>query len=172
MKKVVVLVLTMLFVSSVCQAGLWKNTEFYPKYKALKAEAEKAGAAGDTTTAIAKYKEAKTLSEANAAPEVSAWLLNNAAFLLIKKFKEATSYDQRIAKLSEMKPSKEKIAYQKEISAAFKDFMGLIDEAGMLLEEGKALNAGDGPNEKIDSNLSFVNWVKSYMKDNPPDSAK
>jgi hypothetical protein len=165
MKKIVLALVLTVFVLPALYASSWKNYDDFMSYKKLRAEANDASAAGNTESAIAKYKEAAVLAGKSDAKEIQAWQLNSAAFELIKSFKTLTGYSDKIEKISAMGPGKDKFALQKEAAKLFADNIALVDDAKQLLEEAKALNAGEGPADKINSNLDFVTWVGEFVAD-------
>jgi hypothetical protein len=171
MKKIVLAMVLTVFVLPALYASSWKNYDDFMTYKKLRAEATEASTAGNTLSAISKYKEAAVLAGKSDAKEIQAWQLNSAAFELIKSFKTLTGYSDKIEKISAMGPGKDKFVLQKEAAKLFIENMTLVDDAKKLLEEAKALNAGEGPADKINSNLDFVTWVGEFVADtnNPGD---
>jgi hypothetical protein len=165
MKRTVMAVMALVFAVSMLQAASWTVYEDYTAYKAVKEEASKASDEGNTSVSVAKYKEAATLAAKSATKEIQAWQLNSAAYELIKAFKKNTDYSAKIEQLSGMAPSKEKFATQKDIAVILESNMGLLDEAKGILEEAKALEGGEGPAEKITSNLDFISWVNQFLED-------
>ncbi|PKL92777.1 MAG: hypothetical protein CVV21_00070 [Candidatus Goldiibacteriota bacterium HGW-Goldbacteria-1] len=165
MKRTVMAVMAFVFAVSMVQAASWTVYEDYTAYKAVKDAAAKASDEGNTTASVAKYKEAASLAAKSATKEIQAWQLNSAAYELIKVFKKNTDYSAKIEQLSGMTPSKEKFAAQKDIAVILESNMGLLDEAKGILEEAKALEGGEGPAEKIASNLDFISWVNQFLED-------
>lgn len=176
MKTISVVGIIFLIASVSSFAGGWTNWQDYQAYKNAKKAASEASDAGDHSNAVAKYKEAAELAAKSATKEIKAWQLNNAGYALMKKFKAITVYQEKIDKLSAMEPSKEKIAFQQEITIIFNDNMSLLYEAKTLLEESKELftkedgtvaaEAEAGPMEKIQSNLDYIEWVVNFTKGN------
>ena len=164
MKKIVVLASVLFFVFASFSFGAWKSWEDFNVYKEARKAAMEAEGAGDTVNAVLNYKKAADLAGKSATKDIQAWQINNAAFVLIKQFKTLVAYDEKLAKLSDMKPSKEKIAFQKEMADMFGMKMDLLTEAKDLLSQGKALEAGEEPTAKIQSNLDFIAWVDEFVK--------
>ncbi len=169
MKKLFVIVVALLVVPVMIFAS-WKSTADYKEYLVLKEKGIAADGEGDTTSAVANYKAAAALAAKSATADIQCWRLNDVAYTLISTFKKITNYQEKIDKLSAMEPSKEKIAYQKEIAEFFNLQTGLLDEAEKALEEAKALNP-KAPAEKIQSNADFIVWVKGFIKDNTEEAA-
>jgi hypothetical protein len=188
MKKILIVTAVVLaFAGSMFAAG-WTNYEDYMGAKAAKNKAVEAAANGDTTTAVAEYKKAADLAGKSGTVESRAWRLNDAGYTLINEFKKITAYQEKIDSLGTMKPSKDKIQAQAEIAYVFNANIAMLEEAKAILLEGKALYpaqekketvAADGvtpaaeeapkkagPEEKIDSNLGFVDWVLKFTADN------
>jgi len=196
MKKFLIMLCFWVLIFSLSSYAGWTNAEDYQAYKVAKKAAQDAEAAGDTFNAISNYKKAAELAAKSGTPEIQIWQLNNAAYFLIKQFKLLVGYDEKLQKLSEMKPGKEKINYQSEIANLFNLQMPLLEEAKDLLEQAKGLikteetetkteeagntlqvktsEAGNtlqvktsiGPEEKIKSNLQFISWVEKFLADN------
>lgn len=187
MRKILIFICCLIFVSFFSMSfAAWTNLEDYKAYKKAKELALEAENAGDTFNAVANYKKAAELAGKSATQDIQIWQYNNAAYFLIKQFKILTGYDEKLQKLSEMKPSKEKLAYQSEIAELFNLQAGLLEEAKELLNEAKSLLKEEavekvaettastievktspvGPKEKIESNLQFIDWVENFLKDN------
>jgi hypothetical protein len=177
MKTIISVVGIVFLIASVSSsAGGWTNWEDYQAYRNAKTAASEASDAGDHSNAVAKYKEAAELAAKSATKEIKAWQLNNAGYALITKFKASTVYQEKIDKLSALEPGKEKIAFQQEIAIIFNDNMTLLHEAKTHLEEAKELvtkeegtvagEAADGPLEKIQSNLEYIEWVINFTQGN------
>jgi hypothetical protein len=164
MKKLVVLTSVLFLVLASMSFGAWKSWEDFNTYKDVRKAAMEAEGTGDTLSAVSNYKKAADLAGKSATKDIQAWQINNAAFVLIKQFKTLVGYDDKLAKLSDMKPSKDKIAFQKELADGFSMKADLLTEAKALLEEGKALQAGDEPTAKIQSNIDFIAWVDDFVK--------
>lgn len=169
MKKFLVIVVVLLVVPVVLFAS-WKSTADYKEYLGLKEKGIAADGEGDTATAVANYKAAAALAGKSATADIQGWRLNDAAYTLIMAFKKVTNYQEKIDKLSAMEPSKEKLAYQKEIADFFSLQAGLLDEAEAILNDAKALNT-TAPAEKIQSNADYIAWVKEFIKNNTADAA-
>jgi len=165
MKRMVMVLMALAFAVSMVQAASWTVYEDYTAYKAVKEAASKASDEGNTTVSVAKYKEAAALAAKSATKEIQAWQLNSAAYELIKAFKKTTDYSAKIEQLSGMTASKEKFATQKEIAANLEANIAPLTEAKAILEEAKALEGGEGPAEKIASNLDFISWVNQFLED-------
>ncbi len=164
MKKAIALSVVFAFAFASMSFAAWKSWEDFNVYKEARKAAMEAEGAGDTVTAVTNYKKAAELAGKSATKDIQAWQTNNAAFVLIKQFKALVAYDEKLAKLQEMKPSKEKIAFQKEMSDMFSMKMDLLAEAKELLEGGKAIDGGVEPSAKIQSNLDFIAWVDEFVK--------
>ena len=128
MKKLVVIVVALLIVPVVLFAS-WKSTADYKEYLGLKEKGIAADGEGDTANAVANYKAAAALAAKSATADIQGWRLNDAAYTLISAFKKVTNYQEKLDKVSAMEPSKEKLAYQKEIAEFFSLQAGLLDEA-------------------------------------------
>ena len=139
MKKLVIFSCVFVLFAGMAFAGAWRNYEDYQSYLGVKKAAKDAEAAGDTANAVANYKKAAELAAKSATSTIQGWQLNNAAYALINQFKTAVGYSEKLAKLEGMAPSKEKLAYQKELADLFNLQLPLLDEAKTLLEEGKGL---------------------------------
>ena len=116
MKKVILFVVAISVVFASVSFGAWKSWEDFNTYKEARKVATEAEASGDTATAVANYKKAADLAGKSATKEIQAWQTNNAAFVLIKQFKTLVAYDEKLTKLTEITPSKEKLAFQKEMA--------------------------------------------------------
>lgn len=185
MKKFSIMHCFLVLIFSFSSYAGWTNVEDYQAYKVAKKAAQDAEAAGDTFNAVSNYKKAAELAAKSGTPEIQAWQLNNASYFLIRQFKLLVGYDKKLQKLSEMKPGKEKIKYQFEIADLFNLQMTLLEEAKDLLGKAQELikteeaeteteeaantiqvKASTGPEEKIKSNLQFINWVEKFLADN------
>ncbi|MFP4467014.1 MAG: hypothetical protein ACLFP1_08185 [Candidatus Goldiibacteriota bacterium] len=167
MKHLIVTAVVFLVMAGSVHAASWTSWEDYQEYKDIKTKASEASDSGDTLNAVLNYKKAADLALKSATPEIQAWQLNNAAYSLIQRFKVLTGYQPKLDALAEMEPSKEKIAYQKEIAELFKEHIGLLEEARELLEKagGLELTEGQGPEPKIKSNTDYVKWVVDFTYD-------
>jgi len=166
MKKVMMFVAAILVVFTSVSFGAWKSTKDWDSYREARKVAIEAETAGNTADAVANYKKAAELAGKSATKEIQAWQINNAAFVLIKQFKALVAYDDKLAKLAEMKPSKEKLAFQKEMANMFSFKLDVLNEAKALLESGKAVDGGEAPTAKIQSNIDFIDWVNKFVADN------
>ena len=137
MKKFVVLSFVFVLFAGLIFAGAWRNYEDYQTYLGVRKAAQDAEAAGDTYNAVSNYKKAAALAEKSASKDIQGWQLNNAAYVLVSLFKTNTGYTEKLAKLEGMEPSKEKLAYQKELAGVFNGQMPVLDEAKAILDEGK-----------------------------------
>jgi hypothetical protein len=164
MKRSIVLTFIFVFVTAGMSFGAWKSWEDFNVYKEARKTAIDAENSGNTLTAVANYKKASDLAGRSATKDIQAWQINNAAFVLIKQFKNLTAYDEKLVKLTDMKPSTEKISFEKELAGIFSAKLGLLTEAKSLLEQGKALQAGDEPTAKLQSNIDFITWVEEFVK--------
>ncbi|MCE5299751.1 MAG: hypothetical protein LLG37_02615 [Spirochaetia bacterium] len=170
MKKNIIFTAFLVLAFSSALFASWKSWEDFNKYKDARKVAVEAENAGDTTTAVANYKKAAELAGKSGTKDIQAWQINNAAFVLIKQFKNLVAYDEKLAKLNEMKPSAEKIAFQKDVAGLFSLKLDMLNEAKELLESGKAVEAGETPAAKIQSNLEFIEWVQKFVADNSGDA--
>ena len=168
MKKITVLSVFFVFIFSSLMLAAWTSWEDFNAYKDAKKTASEAEAAGDTATAVTNYKKAADLAGKSATKDIQAWQLNNAGFVLVKRFKELVAYDDKLAKLTAMKPSKEKLALQKEMANMYSFKMELLTEASKFLEPGKTLEGGEEPTKMIQSNIDFISWVENFIKENTP----
>jgi hypothetical protein len=168
MKKTTILSMAFVLVFFSMTLAAWTSWEDFNAYKDAKKTASEAETAGDTTTAVLNYKKAADLAGKSATKDIQAWQLNNAGFVLVKRFKELVAYDEKLARLTEMKPSKEKLALQKEMANMYSFKMDLLTEAKKFLEPGKALNGGEEPTKMIQSNIDFIGWVENFIKENTP----
>ena len=139
MKKFLIMLCFLVLIFSLSSYAGWTNAEDYQAYKVAKKAAQDAEAAGDTFNAISNYKKAAELAAKSGTPEIQMWQINNAAYFLIKQFKLLVGYDEKLQKLSEMKPGKEKINYQSEIANLFNLQMPLLEEAKDLLKQAQGL---------------------------------
>jgi hypothetical protein len=170
MKKIISLISVMLIVFTSLSFGAWKSWEDFNSYKDARKVAIDAEAAGNTSVAVTNYKKAADLAGKSATKEIQAWQINNAAFVLIKQFKTLVGYDEKLVKLTEMKPSKEKLTFQKDMATMFSIKLDVLTEAKAMLEAGKALDAGEAPTAKLQSNIDFIDWVLNFVKDNSGDT--
>ncbi len=168
MKKIAVLSMIFAFVFSSLMLAAWTSWEDFNAYKDAKKTASEAEAAGDTAAAVTNYKKAADLAGKSATKDIQAWQLNNAGFVLVKRFKELVAYDDKLAKLTAMKPSKEKLALQKEMANMYSFKMELLTQARKFLEPGKLLDGGEEPTKMIQSNIDFISWVENFIKENTP----
>ena len=171
MKKIILFVAAISVVFASVSFCAWKSWDDFNTYKEARKIASEAEAAGDTSTAVANYKKAADLAGKSATKEFQAWQLNNAAYVLIKQFKVLVAYDDELAKLAELKPSKEKIALQKEMANLFSFKLDMLNEAKTLLEDGKALDGGEAPTAKIQSNIDYIDWVQKFVAENSGEEA-
>lgn len=170
MRKIILFVLSISVVFTSVSFCAWKSWEDFNAYKESRKIASEAEATGDTATAVANYKKAADYAGKSATKDIQAWQTNNAAFVLIKQFKKLVAYDEKLAKLSEMKPGKEKLTFQKEMANLFSFKLGILNESKKMLEGGKALNGGEAPTAKIQSNIDFIDWVLKFVSDNSGDT--
>jgi hypothetical protein len=170
MKKVILFVAAVMVVFSSVSFCAWKSWEDFNSYKEARKAATDAEATSDTPNAVANYKKAADLAGKSATKDIQAWQINNAAFVLIKQFKALVTYDEKLAKLTEMTPSKEKVAFQKEMAELFSSKIDVLNEAKALLESGKALDGGEAPTAKIQSNIDYIDWVLKFVSDNLGDA--
>ena len=166
MKKVILFVAAISVVFASVSFCVWKSNEDFNTYREVRKMAIEAESAGDTANAVANYKKAADLAGKSATKNIQAWQLNNAAFVLIKQFKTLVAYDEKLTKLQEMTPSKEKIAFQKEMANLFSFKLDVLNEAKAMLEEGKALDGGEAPTAKIQSNIDYIDWVLKFVSEN------
>ncbi len=166
MKKISLLFLFVFAVSSAIMAGAWRNYEDYKSYLDARKTAKAAEAEGDTATAVSNYLKAAEYCEKSATKNYQAWQINNAAFVLITKFKTAVGYAEKLAKLESMKPSPEKVAYQKELANLFGLQLPLIEEAARYLEKAAGLGDELEAAGAIKSNSEFCAWVKDFVNSN------
>jgi hypothetical protein len=170
MKKIIMFVALISMVFASVSFCAWKSWEDFNSYKDARKAATEAEASGDTSAAVANYKKAADLAGKSATKDIQAWQTNNAAFVLIKQFKTLVAYDDKLAKLADMKPSKDKLAFQKEMATMFSMKMDVLNEAKALLEGGKALDGGEAPTAKIQSNIDYIDWVNKFVADNTGDA--
>jgi len=110
--------------------------------------------------------KAAEIAAKSADVNVQAWQLNNAAYSLIVQFKKLVNYDEKLQKLVELGPGKEKIAYQKELAEMLNLQLPLLEEAQSILEKTAGLGEELEAKEKIQSNLDFITWVKEFIGTN------
>ena len=170
MKKVILFVAAVSVVLTSVSFCAWKSWEDFNSYKEARKAATDAEATSDTPNAVANYKKAADLAGKSATKDIQAWQINNAAFVMIKQFKALVTYDEKLAKLAEMTPSKEKVAFQKDMAALFLSKIDVLNEAKALLESGKALDGGEAPTAKIQSNIDYIDWVLKFVSDNSEDA--
>jgi len=166
MKKFIVLSFVFVLFAGMVFAGAWRNYEDYQTYLGVRKAAQDAEAAGDTYNAVANYKKAAELAGKSASKDIQGWQLNNAAYVFVNLFKTTTGYAEKLAKLEGMQPSKEKLAYQKELADVFNAQMPVLEEAKAILDEGKGLGDDIAPAEKIKSNQEFIAWVTDFTSSN------
>jgi|DewCreStandDraft_4_1066084.scaffolds.fasta_scaffold02802_1 hypothetical protein len=165
MKKTILFIIFVFIFNGFIFSGPWKSYKAFQEYLSLKKQAKQADEEGNTAVAVSSYLKAAEIASKSADANVYAWQLNNAAFSLIAQFKKLVNYEEKLQKLSEMKPGKEKIAYQKELANLFNLQMPLLEEAQGLLDKTKDLGELEAA-EKIKSNNEFINWVKEFITTN------
>jgi hypothetical protein len=165
MKRSVIFLLVFVLFAGMAFAGAWRSYEDYQSYVGVRKAAIDAETAGDTFNAVANYKNAAELAAKSATADIQGWQLNNAGYTLVKQFKAMVGYDEKLAKLEGMSPSKEKIAYQKELAELFNLQLGLLEEARGMLEEGAGLGE-TAASKTIQSNLDFIKWVTDFTSEN------
>jgi hypothetical protein len=166
MKRIVIVSCVLVLFAGIAFAGAWRNYEDYQSYKGVRQAAMDAETAGDTANAVANFMKAEELAEKSADSTIKGWPLNNGAYALITKFKTAVGYAEKLAKLEGMSPSKEKLAYQKEMAELFNMQLPLLDEAKTMLEQGKGLGEEISAAKTIQSNLDFIAWVTEFTNSN------
>jgi tetratricopeptide (TPR) repeat protein len=166
MRKLIVLIAVIFVFNNFLFAGPWRSYKAFQEYLSVKNKAKQADADGDTYTAVTNYLKAAEIASKSADANVLAWQLNNAAYSLIIQFKKLVDYDKKLQKLTEMKPGKEKIAYQKEFAEMLNLQFSLLEEALGILKKTKDLGEELEAKEKIKSNLDFINWVKEFIATN------
>jgi hypothetical protein len=166
MKRTLIVACLFVLFAGIAVAGPWRNYEDYQAYKTARQAALDAEAAGDTTNVVANYLKAEGFAEKSADNTIKGWPLNNAAYNLITQFKTTVGYAEKLAKLEAMTPSKEKLAYQKELADLFNLQLPLLDEAKTLLEQGKALGEDIAASKTMQSNLDYIAWVTEFTNSN------
>lgn len=166
MKKALIVACVLVLFAGIAYAGAWRNYEDYQSYIGVRKAAKDAEAASDTVNAVSNYVKAAELAGKSATTTIQGWQLNNAAYVLITQFKTLVGYAEKLAKLEGMPPSKEKIAYQKELANLFNMQLPLLEEAKGLLEQGKGLGEEIECAKTIQSNLDFIAWVTEFTSGN------
>lgn len=162
-----ILFIVMVFIFNISLfAGPWKSYKAFQEYLAVKNKAKQADAEGNTFEAVTNFLKAAEISSKSADANVQAWQLNNAAYSLILQFKKLVNYDEKLQKLMELKPGKEKIIYQKEFAEMMNLQFSLLEEAQNILDKIKDLGEELEAKEKIQSNLDFIVWVKEFISSN------
>ncbi len=166
MKRLFFCCLMLFIFSVVLLAGPWKSYKAFQEYVSLKNKAKQADADGDTFTAVTNYLKAADIASKSADINIQAWQLNNAAYSLISQFKKLVNYEEKLQKLTEMKPGKEKITFQKELAEMLNLQFSLLEEAHGILNRAKDLGEELEAKEKIQSNIDFITWVKEFIGNN------
>lgn len=166
MKRLVIVSCVLVLFAGIAFAGAWRNYEDYQSYLGVRKAAKDAEAASDTLNAVANYTKAAELAAKSATANIQGWQLNNAAYVLINQFKTLVGYAEKLAKLEGMSPSKEKLAYQKELANLFNLQLPLLEEAKVLLEKGKGLGEEIEGAKTIQSNVDFIAWVTEFTNGN------
>lgn len=166
MKRLILFVSTVFIFNVALFAGPWKSYSAYQEYLSVKNKAKQADAEGNTFKAVSNFLKAAEIASNSADANVQAWQLNNAAYSLIVQFKKLVNYDEKLQKLIEMKPGKEKIASQKEMAEMLNLHFLLLEEAQGILDQTKDLGEELEAKEKIQSNLDFIAWVKEFISSN------
>jgi hypothetical protein len=166
MKKLIFSVFTIFVLCGIVSAGPWKSYSAFQEYLSLRNAAKQAETEGNTFNAVSNYLKAAEIASKSADANIQAWQINSAAYSLITQFKKLTNYDEKIQKLTNMQPGKEKIAYQKEFAEILNLQFPLLQEAQSILEKTKDLGGELEAKDKITSNMDFIAWVKDFIAAN------
>lgn len=88
MKRNLVLCIIILALVKFLNAGVWKDKKIYNEYKQTKQEAIIADAEGNTYSAVKNFLKCYELAKDEGIGYIEAWMLNNAGYALIKKYKK------------------------------------------------------------------------------------
>ncbi len=169
MKKAILLTVGLFLVIAMPLRAEW-TAEDYKAYDAAKKAADTLTAEGKLTEAGEEYKKAVALAEKCEVTKSVVWQLNNAAYMYIKAFMTAVDYQPKIDKMSAMKPSSEKMAFQKETAQLFDANKNLLEEAETLLKKAQGLGPDERQTVKIGSNVAYIDWVLDFTKNNLPEA--
>lgn len=149
MKKIILTLIVSLFVFVCFAADPW--SEYYDlKYKAKNSK--------DFIEASEYYAQAADVVGKLNRKDIQVWQLNNAGYALIQEFMRVTDYENTMEALIE---DKSKLA---ETKALLIKNIELLDKAKTYLEAALALDPNEEQLVKIQSNLTYINWVENYLR--------
>jgi hypothetical protein len=142
-------------------------SELWNSYKKCKAEAEIDYENGDIEKMVKNF-----IASADAAIELSrddlaAWQFNNLGHYSIEEFKKRTDYQNRVRTLAIMKNQIERDAYYNETKQIFRQNYHLLKDSEPYLKKARRLDRKykrSGRTEAIRNNLSFIQWVKEFLR--------
>ncbi len=145
------------------QKKLWDS------YNLVKAKIEEAEN-NDNLEDMSKFShEAAIFANALQRSDIEAWQYNNAAYYLIKEFKERTDYQAKMDQLNSLKLNKEISDYRASIQKDFRQQSQLLSKAEGYLKKAKAIDSKLEKTDRtiiISNNLSFVDFVMGFLEMN------
>jgi hypothetical protein len=160
MKKFLILILLL-----IVPFALFAAYSDYYKAKELAAAAE---SSGDIDQAVQMFLAAEREADVIAAiPDVklpwtlyAEWQRNNAAYLLIKKFKDQTSWENIMGKIKGIPNGPERLAVANELKELAKYNLKIVVQARDIL--GARTFTKAVVMAKVKSNMEFCNWVIDF----------
>lgn len=180
MKKKLMFALVMVLGLGTAALKAEATDQDWAKYNTLKAEQKatldqlEAGTFQGTTTEVkafaAKYETIADLTTSMGRQDITAWQYNNAAYALIKYFKQVTAWDATMDAIKEIpNDTKEnrqsRLNKAREIQKLSKDNLWVLDLATDYLNKADGIDeATDEALNKVASNQDFVAWVSNFVQ--------
>ncbi len=142
------------------KASLWSS------YRLAKDMVKEAEVDNDYNKQAKYLLEAAKFANALQRFDIEAWQYNNAAYALIKDFKEKTNYLSVMDKLNSLELKSEIIEYRKEARMFMNNEKELLTEAAKHLAKAKEIDSNLESSSRtttIASNNLFVNDVLSFL---------
>lgn len=156
------------------QKGKLPIDEMWKKYNELRKEANRLTKEREWEASAEAFVQAAEYATQLERPGIASWQYNSAGKTLINAFKERTEYTKMMQELNKLKDKDARNAIRKTMKKSFADEFSLLKPALIYLsmaEEADAQHPKDQGNKGkrlslIKSNLSFVQWIDSFTKDN------
>lgn len=142
-------------------AGLQaSNADLWKQYNDLK----KVSPASLTESVQGQLEMARVTLELNR-PDIAAWRYNDAGYKLVKEFMALTNYDATTADINHTKKGERK-AKREAFKTVLQANVALLDEAQGHLLKAISLSDEDKLKRAVDSNIGFIQWVKTFIENN------
>ena len=156
------------------QKGKLPINEMWKKYNELRKEANRLTNAREWEASAEAFVQAAEYATQLERPGIASWQYNSAGKTLINAFKERTEYVKVMQKLVKVKDKDARKIMRKTMKKSFASEFSLLKPALTYLsmaEDADAQHPKDKGNKGkrlslIKSNLSFVEWVDGFTKDN------